>query len=116
MNLHERVLSVLGCQFVDDVLIDAPYAVTSNLVATLGINEVLHGTVSDGMANKYKRFVTRYKHPIEAGIFTLMESPSHFNVEKIMKKIQTNRGTFEAKFVRKTKAENDYYRKIYAKQ
>lgn len=24
MNLHERLLSVLGCKFMDDVLIDAP--------------------------------------------------------------------------------------------
>lgn len=28
MNLHERVLSVLGCKYVDDVLIDAPYKIT----------------------------------------------------------------------------------------
>lgn len=28
MNLHERVLSVLGCKYVDDVLIDAPYLIT----------------------------------------------------------------------------------------
>lgn len=28
MNLHERVLSVLGCKYVDDVLIDAPYQIT----------------------------------------------------------------------------------------
>jgi hypothetical protein len=28
MNLHERVLSVLGCKYVDDVLIDAPYVMT----------------------------------------------------------------------------------------
>ena len=27
MNLHERVLSVLGCKYVDDVLIDAPYGI-----------------------------------------------------------------------------------------
>lgn len=28
MNLHERVLSVLGCKYVDDVLIDAPFVIT----------------------------------------------------------------------------------------
>ena len=28
MNLHERVLSVLGCKYVDDVLIDAPKIIT----------------------------------------------------------------------------------------
>ena len=33
MNLHERVLSVLGCKFVDDVLIDAPYVITPEMIA-----------------------------------------------------------------------------------
>ena len=33
MNLHERVLSVLGCKFVDDVLIDAPYTITPEMIA-----------------------------------------------------------------------------------
>lgn len=28
MNLNERVLSVLGCAYVDDVLIDAPLQIT----------------------------------------------------------------------------------------
>ena len=28
MTLHERVLSVLGCKYVDDVLIDAPYTIS----------------------------------------------------------------------------------------
>ena len=28
MTLHERVLSVLGCKYVDDVLIDAPYSIS----------------------------------------------------------------------------------------
>lgn len=101
MNLHERVLSVLGCQFVDDVLVDAPYEVTSELVASFGVDEVLHGTVSDGKANKGKRLTTRYKYPIEAGIFTIVESPSNFKVDNILKKIQVDRVTFETKFERK---------------
>jgi ethanolamine-phosphate cytidylyltransferase len=47
MNLHERVLSVLGCQFVDDVVIDAPYVITEDLVASLHIAEVVHGDKND---------------------------------------------------------------------
>jgi glycerol-3-phosphate cytidylyltransferase-like family protein len=31
MTLHERVLSVLGCKYVDDVLIDAPYMISQVL-------------------------------------------------------------------------------------
>lgn len=47
MNLHERVLSVLGCKYANDVLIDAPVEVTPDMIASLKISEVVHGTESD---------------------------------------------------------------------
>ena len=47
MNLHERLLSVLGCKFTNDVLIDAPVEITPDMIASLRITEVLHGTESD---------------------------------------------------------------------
>ena len=113
MTLYERVLSVLGCRFVDDVLIDAPYAVTSKLVASLNIAEVLHGTSSDGKNGGNMRFSTRYKYPIEAGIFNMLESPSNYKVDKILQKIRRDRDSFGAKFERKMKAENDFYNNKY---
>jgi ethanolamine-phosphate cytidylyltransferase len=47
MNLHERLLSVLGCKFMNDVLIDAPLEITPDMIASLRISEVVHGTKSD---------------------------------------------------------------------
>lgn len=47
MNLHERLLSVLGCKFMNDVLIDAPAEITPDMIASLRITEVVHGTESD---------------------------------------------------------------------
>ena len=47
MNLHKRVLSVLGCQFVDDVLLDAPWKITHQMVVFLNIVDVVHGTRSE---------------------------------------------------------------------
>jgi ethanolamine-phosphate cytidylyltransferase len=47
MNLHERVLSVLGCKYMNDVLIDAQLEITLDRIALLKISEVVHGTVSD---------------------------------------------------------------------
>ena len=47
MNLHERVLSVLGCKYASDVLIDAPAEITPDMIASLKISEVVHGTESD---------------------------------------------------------------------
>lgn len=40
MSLHERTLSVLGCKWVDDVLIDAPYVITQEMMSSLRISIV----------------------------------------------------------------------------
>lgn len=41
LTLQERVLSVLGCKFVDDALIDAPEDVTPDMIAFLRISTVV---------------------------------------------------------------------------
>ena len=40
LSLQERVLSVLGCKYVSDVLLDAPYVLSSDLLASLNIRTV----------------------------------------------------------------------------
>lgn len=32
MNLHERSLSVLGCRYVDEIIMGAPWEVTKDMV------------------------------------------------------------------------------------
>jgi ethanolamine-phosphate cytidylyltransferase len=115
MNLLERVLSVLGCRFVDDVLIDAPYEVCPEMISSLRINEVVHGTTSDATFddNRDERYVERYKYPREAGIFTVIESPSNFKHEDIMSSIREHQAAYEVKFARKLKAEIDFYEQKY---
>ena len=41
MNLQERVLSLLGCKYADDVLIDAPYVITRDMINSLHISVVV---------------------------------------------------------------------------
>lgn len=119
MNLHERVLSVLSCRYVDDVLIDAPEEVTPEMIASLGIAEVVHGTNSDDIGivshNGDELYAERYKHPREAGIFTMIESPSDFKLGSIVRRIRKNQDVFQAKFEKKMKAENEYYNNKYSK-
>lgn len=44
MNLQERVLSVLSCRYVDEVVIGAPYSVTKDLLSKIyKIAKVIHG-------------------------------------------------------------------------
>jgi glycerol-3-phosphate cytidylyltransferase-like family protein len=35
MNLHERSLTVLACQYVDEVIIGAPWEVSKDMVSML---------------------------------------------------------------------------------
>ncbi len=45
LNLHERVLSVLGCKYVNDVLFDAPYEITKELLSSMKVDVVVKGTI-----------------------------------------------------------------------
>lgn len=112
MNLHERVLSVLGCRFVNDVLIDAPYEVSAEMIETLNISEVVRGSVADNLGNAHD-MDKRYRQAIEAGIFSYIESPSDFRISSIIQRIQRNQETFQTKFERKRDAERLYYIEKY---
>ena len=72
MNLHERVLSVLGCRFVDDVLIDAPWVITPDMIASLNIAEVIHCNNQDWASNRKSRKLLLLKY----FRLNIIESPS----------------------------------------
>jgi ethanolamine-phosphate cytidylyltransferase len=110
MNLHERVLGVLGCRYVDDVLIDAPYSVTSDLITVLRIDEVLcvcsssNQHVSPAVYNNASRFQVAS----ELGILQEIYVETNFRIESLLQRIQANATALETKFERKTKVEEEY--------
>ena len=105
MNLHERVLSVLGCRHVDDVLIDAPYEITDDMLGSLNIGEVVHVTNDD-----YNGDGSRFQVARERRVLHEMISPCEFNVGNIIQRIQRNQETFQARFEKKMAAENSFYK------
>ena len=107
MNLHERVLSVLGCQYVDDILIDAPYKITPEMITRLKISEVVCGTRHDDIGKRYVE--NMYAYPKRISILKVIESPSNFNLSKIFDRIRQNQDAFRAKFDRKMKAEAENF-------
>jgi len=133
MNLHERVLSVLGCRYVDDVLIDAPWVITPEMVASLNISEVVHGTYCDdesdfnidhAMSGKKEEkndrdsswipsHDERYHYVKEAGIYKEIQSPTDFSLSTILHRIQSNQQMFQVKIAKKKKAESEYYKEKY---
>ena len=111
MNLHERVLSVLGCKYVDDVLIDAPYTITPEMIASLKITEVVRGSATAIPTDER----LRYKHAMDCGIYKVIESPSDFSLKHIFERIQRNQERFKAKIEKKKEKEDEYYNEKYAK-
>jgi ethanolamine-phosphate cytidylyltransferase len=115
LNLNERVLSVLGCRYVDDVLIDAPYVVTSTMIRALNISEVVHGTNTDALHDHQSNGAEdeRYQHAKAANIFSILDSPSDFKLGSIIQRIRRNQEFFQSKFNRKMEAENLFYEQKY---
>jgi len=105
MNLNERMLSVMGCKHVDDVLIDAPWVVDEDMIASLKIDVVAHGTVNDTDDGH----VDQYRYPREKGICVEVSSPRDLTVNTIVTRIDANRERYEKKFEKKRKEETAYY-------
>ncbi|CAG9764092.1 unnamed protein product [Ceutorhynchus assimilis] len=92
MNLHERVLSVLACKYVSEVVIGAPYKVTEDLMSHFKVDVVLHGETSvmddeDGS--------DPYEIPKRHDKFMTLKSGNDMTTEKIVERIIRNRMEFQ---------------------
>ncbi|XP_017047909.1 ethanolamine-phosphate cytidylyltransferase isoform X1 [Drosophila ficusphila] len=102
MNLHERVLSVLACKFVNEVVIGAPYCVTEELLEHFKIDVVCHGrtpiALEDGKCDPYAIPKTR-------AIFELIDSGNEMTTERIVERIISHRLEYERRNQAKEKKE-----------
>lgn len=136
MNMQERALSVIGCKFVDDVLIDAPFDITATMLASLKITAVVRGSVQTDAERpdplpasalaavpatssppensppiRFKR--DPYAVPREKGILHVVPSVSGLSAAEIVDRIQQQRERYETKFAKKKAAEEEYYKERY---
>ena len=101
MNVHERVLSVLACKCVDDVIIGAPYAVTKAFFAKLPykVDVVVHGKTAvlpdvDG--------TDPYAWPKQLGLYQEVETPyAWMSTDSVIDRIVKNRRLYEERNRRK---------------
>eukprot|EP00466_Bigelowiella_natans_P009124 jgi/Bigna1/73090/fgenesh1_pg.22_\ len=104
MDLHERVLSVMGCKYVGDVLIDAPWSIDREHIKALNLSAVARGSryVDDEDEENNNEEEERYRVAKEMGIFFNPGSDSHpcvSPVHEVVKKIQDNRQRFRTKTI-----------------
>lgn len=95
MNLHERVLSVLSCRYVDEVIIGAPWAITEDFIKMQKIQVVVRGTICDAA---YKVSDQEYDEAFAAaaklGILKSIKSPWNITTSGIVQRIIDNRSKF----------------------
>jgi len=93
MNLHERVLSVLSCRYVDEVIIGAPWKITEEFLKSQKINLVVHGTVNDPAYIPVEE--DPFEIPRKLGILKSVESPRKLTTSEIVDRIIKNRQQYE---------------------
>lgn len=108
MNLHERVLSVLSCRFVDDVVFGAPWKITRDLMVTFNITVVAHGVVSDSPRELPAGLEDPYTVPREMGVLRTVASPRALKTQDIVDRIIDQKVEFEKKFKKKAASEEVY--------
>lgn len=115
LSLHERVLSVLGCKWVDDVLIDAPYVINQEMISTLRINVVVQALPASlqGVA------IPVVTDPDEEDPYVLSRQQNmlqqvyiNYDISALdfVERIQSQRDRFETKFVKKMEQEKEFYK------
>eukprot|EP00760_Papus_ankaliazontas_P027208 PhM_4_TR3215/c0_g1_i1/m.79794/K00967/PCYT2; ethanolamine-phosphate cytidylyltransferase len=93
MNTNERVLSVLSCKYVDEVVMGVPYNVTEELVSSLNVNVVVHGNVYEGTTLERDA----YSVPKKLGIYQEIDAGSELTTDSLIERIVKQREAFEAR-------------------
>lgn len=102
-TLHERVLSVLQCRYVDDVITGAPWNVTEEVINTLNISIVASGTVCDYPDDEY---ADPYAVAKRMGIYRQFESAyPDLTTRSLIRRVIRNRDKFEERNSRKSRGE-----------
>jgi len=50
--MQERLLMALSCRYVDDVVVEAPFIITEDLIKSLDISKVVHVVTDEDAVSK----------------------------------------------------------------
>lgn len=115
MTLHERVLSVLGCRHVDDVLIDAPLKITPEMIASLNIAVVVQAYPANSPPPAVKEGEEDpLLVPRERGLLRDVTTTHSLSAWHLVERIQQQRDRFAERFIRKAQQEADFYKAKYS--
>ena len=110
MNLHERVLNVCSCKWVDDVVIGAPMVMNEDMIKTLGIKIIAQGTHT---SSKHSENIKSIETLTANGVVEYREVVSdwpYLNIAEIARRIAENRILYLKRNAKRGQMEADYYK------
>lgn len=123
MNLHERVLSVLACRYVDEVIMGAPIVITEDLMKSMNIQLVLHSTLDMDSMNeeqsaRYRAGISKsYTVPKSMGSFISFSPSMSLTLKEIFKRVIENEEKLVKKFKKKSLGNDTYYKdKVFVEE
>eukprot|EP00696_Hemimastix_kukwesjijk_P014568 gnl/Hemi2/28603_TR9482_c0_g1_i1.p1 gnl/Hemi2/28603_TR9482_c0_g1~~gnl/Hemi2/28603_TR9482_c0_g1_i1.p1 ORF type:complete len:689 (+),score=210.55 gnl/Hemi2/28603_TR9482_c0_g1_i1:133-2067(+) len=108
MNLHERVLNVLACKYVDEVIIGAPWVITQDLMTTFNILKVVTGENTKFAPGTEYTGPDPYAVPKTLGKYHTVSTSRALVTETIVQRILENRVQFENRNKVRAKKEDAY--------
>ncbi|TGZ68868.1 hypothetical protein CRM22_004036 [Opisthorchis felineus] len=105
LTLQERLLSVLACRYVCNVVIDAPYKITGRFLDHFKVNYVVVGKDTE------LRLLTNGEDPMkipkQRGIFRRIDSGSDVTTSSVVARILKNRFDYEKRNLSKEARESE---------
>lgn len=105
LSVQERLLMLLSCKHVDDVVIGAPFIITEDLIKSLNIKKVVQvmNTEEDKVLEEFKG-IDQFAIPREKGMLEEVSLDDEFynmTTEKLTERVFNNKAQFDLKFAKK---------------
>lgn len=91
MNQQERVLSVLACKYVHEVVMEAPYSITEELIDHFKVDVVCHGKTSIELDENGRN---PYEVAKELGKYVEVDSGNKLTTQMVVERILNKRNEF----------------------
>lgn len=91
MNLQERVLSVLACKYVNEVVMEAPYSITEELIDHFKIDLVCHGKTQIELDDDGRN---PYEVAKKMGKYIEVDSGNKLTTQMVVERIINKRNDF----------------------
>lgn len=115
MQLGERLVSVLGCRHVDDVLIDPPWHISREMIASLEIAVVVRARLDDELAEREATVAGRYETARALQIYAELpvDAFSYLSTAHLVDRVVAQSAQLSNRVAGKAAAERRYYDERY---